>query len=726
MECLVRFNLEHVTWIFANLCRIHRIPFDPRLLLQCHPPEPDGSYSLPLVLSAAQALGFTVEEIAASSIDELAPYAMPCLAVYAHPSVIATPEGEPAPPEDHAISLPILLSEADGDRIVYAEFGNQHPCSCSRAELRERITANLLLFTPRQENVASESAAEDTAQGKFGFSWFASEFLRYRKVWRDILIASLALQLIGLATPLFTQAVVDKVVVHHTQGTLIAIGIGLACSIVFSSIFSWVRQYLILHTGNRLDAVLGSRVLSHLLKLPMPYFAQRATGTLVARMHGVETIREFLSGAAVTLVLDLPFMTILLAMMFWYSWQLSLIALTMLAVLTILSLAVSPLFRERLNRQFLLGARNQAFMTEYISGMETVKALQLEPQLEQRYGRYLADYLAAGFGTKQVANTYNTIANGLDQLQNLVVLVVGALLVMGNDGFTIGMLVAFQMFAGRLSQPMLRMVGLYQEFQQTSLAIRRLGDLMNAPAEPYSPIPSRTGHGPGTIEINDISFRYSEDRPWLYRDLSFTFKPGKTTLIVGPSGSGKSTLAKLLLGFYRPGDGNILLDGQDIRYFTANELRSRFGVVPQETTLFSGTLYNNLQMANPLASFKQIVQACQMAEIHDMIEKLPQGYQTEIGEHGVGLSGGQKQRIAIARALLKQPRILIFDEATSNLDVQTAEHFARTINRLKGKVTILFIAHQVPKGLQVDETVIMGTPHEQVRKQAGGDEGRQR
>ncbi|HWI80423.1 peptidase domain-containing ABC transporter, partial [Ramlibacter sp.] len=275
-------------------------------------------------------------------------------------------------------------------------------------------------------------------------------------------------------------------------------------------------------------------------------------------------------------------------------------------------------------------------------------------------------------------------------------------------GFTIGMLVAFQMFATRLSQPLLRMVGLYQEFQQANLSVQRLGDVMNAPAEPYSLLPARTSAGIGAVSVNGISFRYSPEHPWLYRDLWLSFKAGSTTLLVGPSGSGKSTLAKLLLGFYRPTEGVILLDGTDLRHLSANELRARFGVVPQETVLFSGTVYENLQMANPHASFEQIVQACTMAEIHEVIEHLPQGYQTEIGEHGVGLSGGQKQRIAIARALLKRPRILIFDEATSSLDVQTAASLARTINQLRGKVTIIFIAHQMPKGLHVDETVIVG------------------
>lgn len=561
---------------------------------------------------------------------------------------------------------------------------------------------------PRQEILKDAGSGEPAPSPRFGFSWFVPEIFKHRKVWRDIVLASLALQLAGLVTPLLTQVVIDKVVVHQAGSTLAAVAVGLGIAIVFSSIFSWVRQFLVLHTGNRIDAVLGSRVFAHLLKLPMQYFAHRPTGTLVARMHGVETVREFLSGAAVTLVLDLPFVTVLMAVMFWYSWQLSLISLGMLVLVGLLSLAVTPLFKRRLNRQFLLGARNQAFTTEYVAGMETVKSLQLEPRLEKRYGGYLAEYLAAGFDTRVVANTYNTVANALEQLQGLAVLAVGALLVMRNDGFTIGMLVAFQMFAGRLSQPILRMVGLYQEFQQANIAVRRLGDLMNAPAEPYSLVPTRTGNGAGAIELRGISFRYADDLPWLYRDMSYAFKPGQTTLIVGASGSGKSTLAKLLLGFHRPGEGQILLDGQDILHMAANESRAKFGVVPQETQLFAGTIYDNLQMANPLASFRQIVQACQMAEIHDVIEKLPKGYQTEIGEHGVGLSGGQKQRVAIARALLKRPRILVFDEATSNLDTHTAEHFARTINHLKGKVTILFIAHQVPKGLQVDQTVIVG------------------
>ncbi|HMV07147.1 MAG TPA: peptidase domain-containing ABC transporter, partial [Accumulibacter sp.] len=466
---------------------------------------------------------------------------------------------------------------------------------------------------------------------------------------------------------------------------------------------TWLRQYLILHTGNRIDAVLGAQVFRHLLQLPLPYFEHRSTGTLVARLQGIETIREFVSGAAVTLILDLPFLLLFLVVMFAYSWQLSLIAIVLLGAIAAISLLVAPLFRTRLNRQFLLGARNQAFLTEYLAGMATVKSLQMEPDIDRKYGDYLAQYLAAGFATRQVGNTYNVAANGLEQLMTLAILIVGALLVMQNDGFTVGMLVAFQMFASRMSQPLLRIVGLWQEFQQASIAVKRLGDILDMPREPHTLVPHRQKLDEGLLTVDKLAFRYSEQHPWLFRNLDLVFTPGQLTVVTGPSGCGKSTLAKLLLGFYQPVEGCISLDGKDIRHLAANELRAAFGVVPQETVLFSGTLYDNLRMAHPHAGFEEIVAACKAAEIHEVIEQLPKGYQTEIGERGTGLSGGQRQRIAIARALLKRPRILIFDEAVSNLDPQTAGHLASTINQLKGRVTMIFITHQVPAGLQVDE-----------------------
>jgi ATP-binding cassette, subfamily B, bacterial HlyB/CyaB len=572
------------------------------------------------------------------------------------------------------------------------------------SDFSERFEPALLLV---RHDAATDAVAGERGTAGFGFGWFAGELLRHRAVWRDVLLASLFIQLVGLATPIGTQVIIDKVVVHQTMSTLAVIALGLAMFLLFNAAMTWLRQYLVLHTGNRVDAVLGSQVLRHLLRLQLPYFSYRPTGTLVARVQAVETIREFTAGAAVCLILDAPFLIVFLAIMFAYSWQLTLIALVMLALIVLASVLVTPVLRARLNRQFLLGARNQAFLTEYIAGIETVKSLQMEPRLESRYDDYLAGYLAAGFSTRRLSNSYNVAVNALEQTMTLGILCAGALLVMRNEGFTIGMLVAFQMFAARMSQPMLRLAGLWQEFQQASIAVKRLGDIMDAPAEPYALTPSRALEGRGGIQVDELTFRYSGEQPPLFRNLSLTLKPGRLTVLTGASGSGKSTLAKLLLGFYQPEDGRIMIDGRDIRHFSANELRQYFGVVPQETVLFSGTIYENLLVANTDAGFADVVNACKLAEIHDVIEKLPKGYNTEIGEHGIGLSGGQKQRLAIARAVLKRPRILVFDEATTSLDQHTAERFAQTVNKLKGVATVLFIAHQLPKGLAVDDILTL-------------------
>lgn len=612
-------------------------------------------------------------------------------------------EQAPAPP---AFGLALIL-KADAERVLFVEAGSTAPTVVSCAEFSERYAGQALQVSPKAQ-VLPEDLQTGEQKAPFGFAWFIPELLKYKAIWPDVLLASLVIQLMALATPLFTQVVIDKVVVHHTQSTLTVIGIALGMFMLFTAVMTWIRQYLVLHTGNRVDAVLGIQVFEHLFKLPTRYFEHRPTGVVVARLHAVEQIREFVSGAAVALLLDCPFLLIFLGLMFYYSVPLSLVSLSILGLIVGLSFALSPRLRKRLNEQFLLGARQTAFVTEYIAGFETVKSLQMEPQITERYGEQLASYLHAGFKTKQLANTYNTAAHSLEQLLSLTILCVGAYLVMTRTDFTIGMLVAFQMFTGRLSQPLLRLAGLWQQFQQAHIAVKRLGDVMNAPAEPYSLIPTREGGGAGQVEIKNLAFRYAEHLPYLYRGLNLSLKSGAALGLMGPSGCGKSTLAKLLQGFYQSSEGQILIDGRDIRYLSANELRQHFGVVPQETVLFSGTLYDNLTLGNPHASFEEVIGACKMAEIHAVIEQLPQGYQTEIGERGSGLSGGQRQRLAIARALLKRPKILIFDEATSNLDPLTAEHFAKTINALKGQVTLLYIAHQLPKGLQLDGIVRLG------------------
>ena len=667
-------------WLLGSLCQLSRIPFDPALLIQRFP----APHSTLQVVDAAKSLGFRTGDFDISR-KRVQQASVPCVAFL---------KGEAC--------VPAIVVRTDAERVLYFQAGSQTPVTIPAGEFAERFDPVLMLVRHEsQAAIEGDDGAEPVS--KFGFRWFWNELLRHKRIWRDVLAASLFIQLLALTTPLFTQVIIDKVVVHQTTNTLVVIAIGLAMFMLFNAAMSWLRQYMVLHTGNRMDAVLGSHVFRQILRMVLPYFEHRPTGVTIARVRAVETVREFLAGAAVSLILDFPFLLIFLAVMFFYSWQLTLIALGMLLLITGLSVAVTPMLRARLNKQFLIGARNQAFLTEYVAGIETVKSLQMEPRLEGRYDEMLAQYLAAGFDTRQVSNTYNTIANALEQAMTLAILCVGALLVMRNDGFTIGMLVAFQMFASRMSQPMLRLAGLWQEFQQASIAVKRLGDIMDAPTEPYALTPSRAPEGKSEIQVRDVSFRYSPEHPFLYRNLNLTLKPGKLTVLTGPSGCGKSTLAKLLLGFYHPTDGQITVDGRDIRHFSANELRQYFGVVPQETILFSGTIYENLLAANPNASFDDVVRACKIAEIHDVVEKLPKGYNTEIGEHGAGLSGGQKQRLAIARAMLKRPRVLLFDEATSALDQHTGERFAATVNRLKGMATILFIAHQLPKGLAVDE-----------------------
>ncbi len=680
-------STDNLLWLLGGLCQTHRQPWNAKLALQLFPPP----HSVRTLLESARQYGFRFGEVDSHGFDW----------ARAHYPLVAFRS------TDDALQ-PVLVVRADEGRLLYFAPGSGDPKVVSLAEFASQIGPVLLLVAKEPDESTPEASDRESRAG-FGFRWFFTELLKHRPVWRSILVASLALQVVGLATPLFTQVVIDKVVVHQTGSTLVLIAAGLLMFMFFSAGMSWLRQYLLIHTGNRVDAVLGSEVFWHLMRLPMPYFEHRPTGTLIARLHAVETIREFLAGAMVSLVLDMPFLVIFLGVMFWYSWPLTLISVFVLALIALLSALVTPVLRARLNRQFLLGAQNQAFVTEYVAGIETVKALQMEPLLRDRYDGMLAAYLSAGFSTRQISNSYGVVTAALEQVMTLAILCVGALLVMENSGFTIGMLVAFQMLSGRLSQPMMRLSGLWQEFQHASMAVRRLSDVMDAPTESYAIAPSRASDISGKVSVDDLSFRYAPDRPWLFRNLSLALRPGCITVLTGPSGTGKSTLAKLLLGYYPPMEGAISIDGRDIGHLPANELRHYFGVVPQETVLFSGTLYENLIAASPGAGLEDVVRACKTAEIHDTIDRMPNGYETVIGEHGVGLSGGQKQRIAIARALLKKPKILLFDEATASLDEHTAERLAHTVNRLKHEVATLFIAHQVPKGLHVDEIVTLGT-----------------
>jgi hypothetical protein len=408
--------------VIGALCTLHRVPFDAQLLRQRHPPP----HALPQVLLSLRELGFFAKARRCTAA-RLQRQRLPLLA--------RLRDGRFA-----------LVLQASHDEVL-AWQGEANPQPVPLAQFAEAFTGEVVQARPEVKAPADPDGAD--AHRAFGFRWFVPELLKHKAVWRRVLLASLFLQLLSLAFPLITQAVVDKVVVHRTQSTLVVLGIAMGIVVVFSALLGWVRQSLVLHTGNRVDAVLGASVFQHLFRLPVSYFERRATGVIAARLHGVETIREFIASAAVTLVLDVPFLFIAVAVMFFYSVTLTLIVLGILALVGVLSLLMAPVFQQRLNRQFLLGARNQAFVTEHVAGHETVKSLQMEPLLNARWGDYLATYLQSGYATRQLGNTYNTVAQALEQLMTVLVLIVGAWIVMhpvpGATAFTIGMLVAFQM-----------------------------------------------------------------------------------------------------------------------------------------------------------------------------------------------------------------------------------------------------------------------------------------
>jgi subfamily B ATP-binding cassette protein HlyB/CyaB len=507
-----------VIWLLGSLCQLNRIPFSPELLLKEFPPP----HGLPAALEAMRRLGFeaNTRKARAARLEKLP---VPFVALMESAPFSTTPR-----------FLPAIVLRIEADRILWCPAGSTTPQQTDFATFAAQYTGRVIQYRRRDE-APKDPDAVAAGQQKFGFRWFLPVLLKHKEIWRDVLAASLVLQLVALATPLFTQVIIDKVIVHQTTSTLIVIGVALVVFMLFGAMLTWTRQHLLILVGNRVDAVLGTTVFEHLFKLPIRYFEHRPTGVIAARLHAVETIREFLAGSIVTLLLDIPFLLIFIAMMFWYSSTLTLVVLAILAVLTLVSLVVAPLFQKLLNKQFLIGARNQAFMTEYVAGMETVKALQMEPLLRDRYRNLFGDYLAAARDTKQLGNTYNTIAGALEQLMTLSVLLVGAWIVMTGTSMTIGMLVAFQMFASRVAQPILRLTGLWQQFQQAKISVERLADLMDAPAEPYTLTPLRETAGRGEIELQEVGFRHGEERPFLYRNFNLRMPAGSVFAVTAPA-----------------------------------------------------------------------------------------------------------------------------------------------------------------------------------------------
>jgi subfamily B ATP-binding cassette protein HlyB/CyaB len=540
---------------------------------------------------------------------------------------------------------------------------------------------------------------------QFGISWFMQAIYKYRNLLSQVLVASFFLQIFALVSPLFFQVVVDKVLVHRGMTTLDVLLIGLVAVSIFETVLGALRTYVFSHTTNRIDVELGARLFRHLVALPLAYFGARRVGDSVARVRELENIRQFITGSSLTLVIDLFFTVVFLAVMAWYSWWLTFIVLVSLPLYAGISVALTPLFRARVEEKFRRGAENQAFLVEAVTGIETLKSMAVEPQMQRRWEEQLAGYVGSSFRVANLGNYASQSIQLISKLATAGILYFGAKAVISGD-MTVGALVAFNMLASRVSQPVLRLAQVWQDFHQVRQSIQRLGDILNTPPEPAA-TPGR-GALPtikGAIRLDHVKFRYRLDGPEVLRGVDIEIPAGQVVGVVGSSGSGKSTLAKLVQRLYVPESGRVLVDGIDLAMVDASWLRRQIGVVLQENVLFNRTVRENIALADPGMPLDHVVTAAKLAGAHDFILQLPEGYDTLIGERGGTLSGGQRQRIAIARALVTNPRILIFDEATSALDLESEQAIQRNMRHICHGRTVIIIAHRLSTVRQCDRII---------------------
>ncbi|MBR1943807.1 type I secretion system permease/ATPase [bacterium] len=529
---------------------------------------------------------------------------------------------------------------------------------------------------------------------KFGFKWFFIEIFKYKKIIGQVLLGSFVVQLFGLVTPLFTQVILDKVLVNRTISTLDVLAFAFIVVAIFELLLNLSRNYIFIHTTNKIDAKLGAKLFKHLFRLYYVYFENRQVGNIAARVRELDRIREFITNKSVSVLIDAFFSIVFLAIMFVYSVKLTFISLGFLAVIGIIYVMITPELRLRLEEKFQMGAHSNSYLVESITGVQTVKSLAIEGSMFRKWEEKLGKYLKSSFNLAIIGNFTGSICGFLQKGMTIAILYVGVMLVIENK-LTIGQLIAFQMFSGQFAAPMLRLVGLWNEFQQTLLAVDRIGDILNSPVELQSGNAITLNHVRGDIKIDNLSFKYNVESPNVLNNINLEIKAGQKIGFVGRSGSGKSTIAKLIQRLYYTTEGTIYIDGIDIRNINPVWLRTNIGIVLQENYLFSGTIKDNISLPRPNIPMEGIVQAAQISGAHEFISKLPKGYDTEVGERGSSLSGGQKQRIAIARALISNPRILIFDEATSALDYESERIIRDNMAMIsKGRTTIV-IAHRL-------------------------------
>ena len=590
-----------------------------------------------------------------------------------------------------------LIGRVAGEEILI-QRADRAIGKLTRHELEEVWSGELVLITTR-ENVGLISRA-------FDFSWFIPQIVRYRHLIGEVLLITLALNLLGLAAPLFFQNVVDKVLVHDTMSTLRVLAIGFVGVSTWETLFGWLRTKLYSETSQKLDVELGAKLFRHLLRLPLGYFEARRVGDTAMRVRQLETIREFLTNASLSVLVDPAFTIVFLAAMWIYSTKLFLISILTIPAYIIVAVLITRPLRARVNEKFERGAANNALLVESIGGIQTVKAGAVEPQWQDRWERQLAAYSESSQRVINLGNTGSQAIQYISKLNMAAILYFGAQAVIEHK-MTVGGLIAFNMFAQRVSGPVIRMAQLWQDFQQVKIAIERLGDVLNQPIEPGSGSRTALPAIKGAIRFEGVRFRYGLEGPWTLEDIDLDIPAGSTLGIVGSSGSGKSTLTKLLQRLYTPAGGRVLVDGVDVGQIDPAWLRRQIGVVLQENLLFNRSVRDNIALANPAMPLEAVSAAAALAGAHEFIVRMPQGYDTIIEERGANLSGGQRQRLAIARALVTQPRILIFDEATSALDAESEEIIQANLKAMAKGRTVLIIAHRLSAIRQCDRIITL-------------------
>ncbi len=592
--------------------------------------------------------------------------------------------------------LTILKVEKEKKEVLVFDMSSKNPFPLSFEEYKNLVTNQTIVLKQRYLS----------KQVRFGFSWFFNQILQYKQAISEVLIAAFIIQLFGLVAPLFTQVILDKVLVHRSITTLNVIAVAFIVVTIFELILNLVRNYIFAHTTSKIDAKLGAKLFYHLVALPLVYFEKRKVGNIIARVRELDQIRDFIANKSVTLILDILFSGVFVAVMFLYSVKLTFVVLGFVFTIAIINLSITPILRKRLEEKFQMGAASNSYLVEAVTGVQTVKSLALEGSMQKKWEDRLAQYVTASFNLNNLSNILGGVSGALQKLMTITMLYLGVGLVLEGK-LSVGQLIAFQMFANQFSSPILRLVNLWNEFQQTLLSVDRIGDILNTPMEQTDEKAITLPSIKGEVRFDNLSFTYNPAIPNVIDNFSIDFKAGTSVGLVGRSGSGKSTITKLIQRLYIASNGAIYIDGIDIRHMNPKWLRNNIGVVLQENYLFSGSIKDNISLSKPNAPMEHIIAVAKVAGADEFISELSEGYSTEVGERGTALSGGQRQRIAIARALLTNPKILIFDEATSALDYESEKIIQNNLVKIKEGRTTFIVAHRLSTVKDCDVIVVM-------------------